>query len=75
MDIVSHSMDASILPDLSDINDTDDEVGAVLLSLSNQWSDEREGNWGEAAHCCHAVSGLNIQPCCGAWPQFWLAST
>ena len=41
---VSHGMDTSILPDLSDLNDTDDEVDAVLLSLSNPWSDESEGN-------------------------------
>ena len=47
-------------PDLSDLNDTDDEVDAVLLSLSNTWSDESEGDWGVATH----------NPCC-LWPQFW----
>ena len=45
-------------PDLSDIDDTDDEVDTVLLSLSNSWSDESEGDWVEPPITL-VVSGLD----------------
>ena len=50
---------------LSDIDDTVDEVDAVLLSLLNPWSEESEGDWGRATHnsCC---LWPQFQPHCGA---------
>ena len=47
-------------PDLSDIDDNDDEVDAVVLSLSNPWADESEGNWG---------LWPQFQPHCGVHPH------
>ena len=54
-------------PDLSDIEDTDDEVDTVLLSLSILWSDESKGYWGGATHNSHCLWPL-FWPCCGMQP-------
>ena len=45
-------------PNLSDTDATDEEVDAELMSLSNPWSDESEGNSGGATHNS-----------CGFWSQ------
>ena len=38
-------------PDLSDTDATDEDMdNAELISLSNPWSDENEGDWGGATH-------------------------
>ena len=57
-------------PNPSDIDATDEEVHAELLSLSNPWSDESEGDWGGATHnsCCLWPQS---QPHCGTWPCSW----
>ena len=57
-------MDALILQ----ISDTDDAVDAVLLSLSNPWSDESEGNLDGAAHNSYCLQAQS-QPHCGAQPH------
>ena len=40
-------------PDLSDLDDTDEEVDTELWSLLNPWSGECEGDGGRVAHMSH----------------------
>ena len=53
---------------LSDIEDIDDEVNAVLLSLSNPWSDKSEGYQGGVTYNSHCLWPW-FWPCCGAHPH------
>ena len=57
-------------PRPSDIDATDEEVDAELLSLSNPWSDESKGDWGGAAHNSHCLWPWSW-PHCGAQPCSW----
>ena len=57
-------------PNPSNIDATDEEVDAELLSLSNPWSDEGKGDWGGATHNSHCLWPQSW-PCCGAPPHFW----
>ena len=50
---VSHSVNGLDPPDLSDLDDSDEEVNAVLWSLLNPQSGKREGERGGAAHNSH----------------------
>ena len=57
-------------PNRSDIDATDEEVDAELLSLLNPWSDESKGDWQGAtcnSHCLWPWSW----PHCGPWPHSW----
>ena len=53
---------------LSDIEDIDDEVHAVLLSLSNPWSDDSKDDQGGATHNSHCLRP-QFQPCRGMQPH------
>ena len=57
-------------PNFSDIDATDEEVDAELLSLSNPWSDESEGEWGGATHNSHCPWPWPW-PWCGTWLHSW----
>ena len=57
-------------PDLSDCDDTNEDVDTELLSFLNQWSSEGEGVGGCATHGSHH-HWSHFQPCCRTWPQSW----
>ena len=56
--------------DLSDHDDTDEEVNTELLSFSNLLSSKGEGNRVGAAHRSHCLWPQS-QPHCVAQPQSW----
>ena len=52
-------------PNLSDIDDTDEEVDTEFWSLLNPQCDESKGDWGGATHNSHCPWPQS-QPHCGA---------
>ena len=57
-------------PHLSDLDDTDEEVGTELLSLLNPSSSEGEGDRVGAAHRSYHIWS-QPQPHCGTHPESW----
>ena len=57
-------------PNLSDLNDTDEEVDTELWSLLNPWSGKGEGDWGGVT-CNSHCPWPQWQPHCGTQPHSW----